>query len=61
MLTDSQIKSLNADHDGLVLELRPSKKKLNKVFTLCTERVNRPYFLAPALRSDLLEQSIYIL
>lgn len=39
MLTDSQIKSLkiedgkrHADRDGLVLELRPSKKKLNKVF-----------------------------
>lgn len=39
MLSDSQIKSLkiedgkrHADRDGLVLELRPSKKKLNKVF-----------------------------
>ncbi len=41
MLSDSQIKSLkiedgkrHADRDGLVLELRPSKKKLNKVFIL---------------------------
>ncbi|KTC95515.1 integrase [Legionella feeleii] len=39
MLSDSQVKSLkiedgkrHADRDGLVLELRPSKKKLNKVF-----------------------------
>lgn len=39
MLSDSQIKFLkiedekcHADLDGLVLELRPSKKKLNKVF-----------------------------
>ena len=39
MLSDNQIKSLkigdkkrHADRDGLVLELRPSKKKLNKVF-----------------------------
>lgn len=39
MLSDTQIRSLkiedgkrHADRDGLVLELRPSKKKLNKVF-----------------------------
>lgn len=39
MLSDSQIKSLkiedgkrHADRDGLVLELRPTQKKLNKVF-----------------------------
>lgn len=29
--------------------------------TLRTERVNRPYFLAPALQSDSLVQSIYTL
>ena len=39
MLSDSQVKWLkiedgkrHADRDGLVLELRPSRKKLNKVF-----------------------------
>ena len=39
MLSDTQIRSLkvedgkrHADRDGLVLELRSSKKKLNKVF-----------------------------
>jgi hypothetical protein len=49
MLSDSQVKSLkivdgkhHADRDGLVLELRPSKKKLNRVFIFCFQWDKKP-------------------
>ena len=54
MLTDAYIKSLkvgdkkrHTDRDGLVLELRPTKKKLNKVFIFRFQWNKKPPFKKP--------------
>jgi hypothetical protein len=38
-----------------------NQRSFDESLTLRTERVNRPYFLAPALQSDWHEQSTYTL